>query len=157
MYDLADLIIHRPEPKGDATDSITRNPAGVDISWMFENWNGRECMYIEQHLSDVDSVVIDQVGGVFDNAGQNFASGRYDVAGVTGATGTAILVRKYKVKTGNLDFANARGVGADDSEWIPWQWPHAAPPANNGWGQWRDMVWTFANHGDYKLDENTLE
>jgi len=150
MYNLADLIIHRPEPKGDATDSITRNAAGVDISWMFENWNGREGMYIEQHLSDVDSVVIDQVNGVFDNAGQNFTSGRYDVAGVTGASGTAVLVRKFKVKKGNVDFANARGVGADDSEWIPWQWPA-------GWGQWRDAQWTVGNHGNYKLDANTLQ
>jgi len=150
MYEIADLLIHIPEPKGDATDSITRNAAGVDISWMFENWNGRECMYIEQHLSDVDSVVIDQVGGVFDNAGQNRTSGRYDVAGVTGATGTAVLIRKAIVKQGNPDFANARGVGEDDSEWIPWQWPA-------GWGQWRDVQWTVGNHGSFVLDENTLE
>jgi hypothetical protein len=150
MYELADLLIHQPEPKGDATDSITRNSGGIDISWMFENWNGRECMYIEQHLSDVDSVVIDQVNGVFDNAGQNRTSGRYDIAGVTGASGTAVLVRKFKVKQGNPDFANARGVGADDSEWIPLQWP-------TGWGNWRDLWWTVGNHGAYTLDENTLE
>ena len=150
MYQIADLLIHSPEPKGDATDSISRNPAGVDISWMFENWNGRECMYIEQHLSDVDSVVIDQVNGVFDAEGKNRTSGRYDIAGVTGASGTAILIRKFKVKQGNLDFANARGVGADDSEWIPFQWPA-------GWGTWRDLPWTVGNHGNYKLDANTLE
>jgi hypothetical protein len=150
MYDIADLLIHAPEPKGDATDSISRNAAGVDISWMFENWAGRECMYIEQHLSDVDSVVIDQVGGVFDNAGQNFTRGRYDVAGVTGATGNSVLIRKASIKQGNIDFANARGVGTDDSEWIPWQWPA-------GWGQWRDAQWTVGNHGSYVLDENTLE
>jgi len=150
MYSIADLLIHVQEPKGDATDSISRNEFGNNVSWMFENWNGRECMYIEQHLSDIDSVVIDQVSGVFDNAGQNFASGQYNVAGVTGATGNSILVRKFKVKQGNLDFANARGVGADDSEWIPWQWPA-------GWGNNRDAQWTVGNHGDYKLDENTLE
>ncbi len=149
MYEIADLLIHVPEPKGDATDSVSRNESGVDISWMFENWNGRECMYIEQHLSDVDSVVIDQVGGVFDVAGQNNTTGVYDVAGVTGATGNSVLVRKFKVKQGNLDFANARGVGADDSEWIPLKWP-------SGSGQWRDLWWTVGNHGDYKLDENTL-
>jgi hypothetical protein len=95
-------------------------------------------------------VVIDQVGGVFDNAGQNFTSGRYDVAGVTGATGNSVLIRKATIKQGNVDFANARGVGADDSEWIPWQWPA-------GWGQWRDAQWTVGNHGSYVLDENTLE
>jgi len=149
MYNLADMFIHVGEPKGDATDSISRNANGFNVSWGFETWNGRECFYIEQHLSDIDSVVIDQVGGVFDNAGRNFAD-RYNVAGVTGATGTAILVRKFKVKQGNLDFANARGVGADDSEWIPIQWPA-------GWGQDRDAFWTVGNHGNYKLDENTLE
>ncbi|GAB1451641.1 hypothetical protein MASR2M47_16970 [Draconibacterium sp.] len=150
MYEIADLLIHCPEPKGDATDSVSRNEFGIDISWMFENWGGRECMYIEQHLSDVDSVVIDQVSGVFDINGQNNTAGNYDVAGVTGATGNAVLVRKFKVKQGNLDFANARGVGADDSEWIPIEWPDA-------WGKWRDAWWTVGNHGDYKLDENTLE
>ncbi len=151
MYSIADLVIHVGESStSDPTDSISRNAAGADISWMFENWHGRECMYIEQHLSEIDSVVIDQVSGVFDNAGQNFTAGNYDVAGVTGATGNSILVRKFKVKTGNVDFANARGVGADDSEWIPVQWPE-------GWGQWRDAFWTVGNHGAYTLDENTLE
>ena len=158
MYAIADKLIHVGEPKGDATDSITRNEAGNSVAWMFENWHGRECMYIEQHLSDIDSVVIDQVGGVFDNAGQNNTAGNYDVAGVTGATGNSILVRKFSVKKGNLDFANARGVGADDSEWIPLKWPSTLMDGNPyGWGQWRDLWWTVGNHGDYKLDENTLE
>ncbi len=150
MYEIADKLIHVGEPKGDATDSITRNEFGNNVAWMFENWNGRECMYIEQHLSDIDSVVIDQVSGVFDVAGQNNTAGAYDVAGVTGATANSVLIRKFKVKQGNVDFANARGVGADDSEWIPWQWPA-------GWGDKRDLTWTVGNHGNYKLDENTLE
>ena len=150
MYEIADLLIHVAEPKGDATDSVSRNEFGNRVDWMFENWNGRECMFIEQHLSDIDSVVIDQVSGVFENAGQNNTTGAYDVAGVTGATANSVLIRKFKVKTGNVDFANARGVGADDSEWIPWQWPA-------GWGQWRDVQWTVGNHGNYKLDENTLQ
>jgi hypothetical protein len=149
MYAIADQLIHMAEPKGDATDSVSR-VNGVDISWMFENWGGRECMYIEQHLSDVDSVVIDQVGGVFDVEGQNNTAGDYDVAGVTAATGNAVLVRKFSVKKGNLDFANARGVGADDSEWIPLAWAE-------GTSDYRDLWWTVGNHGDYKLDENTLE
>jgi len=150
MYDLADMLIHMKEQKGDETDSVTIDPVYGEISWAFECWNGREAYYIEQHLSETDSVVVDQVSGVFDENGRNRSSGRYDVAGVVGATGTAILVRKYKVKQGNIDFANARGVGADDSEWIPWQWPA-------GWGKNRDALWTVGNHGDYKLDENTLE
>ena len=65
-----------------------------------------------------------------------------------GATKYAYLVRKFNVKQGNLDFANARGVGLEDSEWIPI--PHQG-------GAWRDVPWTIGNHGDYNLDENTLE
>jgi hypothetical protein len=151
MYSIADLVIHVGESStNDPTDSISRNAGGVDISYLFENWGGRECMFLEHHLSDVDSVVVDQVGGIFDESGKNRTSGMYDVAGVTGATGNSILVRKFSVKKGNPDFANARGVGADDSEWIPIKWP-------SGWGQWRDAWWTVGNHGNYKLDETTLE
>ena len=151
MYALANLLLHAQEPKGDATDSITRNAAGDDISWTLENVDGRSCFYIEQHFTNGDSVVIDQVGGVFDDNGANRMQGSYDVAGVPGATGNSILVRKFSVKRGNLDFANARGVGEDDSEWIPVQ----CPPA---WtNRYRDVFWTVGNHGNYKLDENTLE
>ena len=150
MFEIAEIQIHIPEPKGDSTDSISRNVQGVDISWLFENWAGRESMFLEHHVSENDSVIVDQVGGVFDVAGKNRESGFYDVAGVTGATGNSILVRKFKVKQGNPDFANARGVGEDDSEWIPIQWA-------TGWGQWRDLWWTVGNHGNYVLDENTLE
>ncbi len=149
IYEIANMLIHMPEPKGDETDSVTVDETGRDVSWMFESWAGRECMYIEQHLSDVDSVIIDQVAGVFDDNGRNRTSGMYDVAGVTGATGNSVLVRKFSVKEGNIDFANARGVGADDSEWIPVTWPEGA-------SRWRDLWWTFGNHGAYTLDENTL-
>ena len=148
MYDLADLVIHMAETNGDHTDSITRNAAGEAIG-ILDAWNGREALYLEHHLSEVDSVVIDQVGGVFDNNGQNFDK-NYDVAGVVGATNNSILIRKAIVKQGNPDFANARGVGEDDSEWIVWQRP-------NDWGQSRDAQWTVGNHGSYVLDENTLE
>ncbi|KAF0236519.1 MAG: hypothetical protein FD181_2686 [Prolixibacteraceae bacterium] len=148
IYEIADLLLHMSEVNGDATDSITRNAAG-EIFGVLEAWGGREALYLEHHLSEVDSVVIDQVGGVFDNNGQNFDRS-YDVAGVTGATNNSILIRKSIVKQGNLDFANARGVGEDDSEWIVWQ-----RPAN--WEQWRDLQWTVGNHGDYVLDEKTLE
>jgi len=151
MYALANLLIHAQEPKSDATDSITRDVVGDDIWWTLENFEGQSCIYIEQHLSNGDSVVIDQVGGVFDNAGINRIIGSYDVAGVPGATGNPILVRKFSVKQGNLDFASARGVGEHDSEWIPIQCPA-------GWsGGYRDVFWTVENHGDYKLNENTLK
>ncbi len=147
-YEVADLLLHMAETNGDSTDFVTRNANGEMIG-ILDAWNGRECLYIEQHLSEIDSVVIDQVGGIFDNNGQNFDK-NYDVAGVVSATNNSILIRKSIVKQGNPDFANARGVGEDDSEWIVWQRP-------NDWGQWRDLQWTVGNHGAYILDENTLE
>ena len=111
--EIADLKFHVPEPNGDETDEIIGG-----YHWTFDVWNGRECWYLRQH-SENESVVIDQVGGVFDSPeGRNYDRS-YDVAGVPGATGNSILVRKYSVKNGNIDFANARGVGLDDSEWIP--------------------------------------
>ena len=148
MYELSDLLIHMAEINGDATDSVTKKITGENIM-VLDAFHGRECFYLEHHLSDVDSVVIDQVSGVFDNNGNNYDKS-YDVAGVTGATGNSVLIRKSTIKQGNPDFANARGVGEDDSEWIPWQWP-------TGWGEWRDVQWTVGNHGSYILDENTLE
>ncbi len=150
-WELADLIIHLKEQKGDETDSITHTLGtrqGSTEPWdVMINWRGRSAYYIEQHLSETDSVVIDQVSGVFDNNGRN-QDVSYDVAGVDGAVSNSTLVRKFSVKTGNLDFANARGVGLDDSEWMP------IPKAEN---KYRDLPWTIGNHGAYNLNENTLE
>jgi hypothetical protein len=145
IWELADFLIHVPEAiYGETGDSVSG-----DFWWTWETQNGRGCFFLEQHLSENDSVVVDQVGGVFDQEnGLNRSSGFYDVAGVYGATGNSILVRKNKIKTGNLDFANARGVGEDDSEWI-------AVPIRGG--AWRDVFWTLGNHGSNVLDQNTLE
>lgn len=149
MYELADYLIHMAEKNGDETDSVTTttNPTygeNYDETWRIQE--GWHAFYIEQHLSETDSVVIDQVIGVFDNNGVNFQRA-YDVAGVKDATANSILVRKHSVKNGNLDFANARGVGLEDSEWIPIPAP--------GY-KFRDVYWTVGNHGDYNLDENKL-
>jgi hypothetical protein len=158
IYDVADILLHFPEPKGDATDKRTTNAdyrGGTNIPETIGAWHGREGWYIEHHFAEGDSAVIDQVNMVFDRNGQNQGwpdapGAGYDVAGVAMATRTANLVRKYSVKTGNLDFANARGVGNDDSEWIALLRPE-------GYSSWRDTWWTVGNHGPYVLDENTLE
>jgi hypothetical protein len=153
IYDLADFLIHIAEPKGirNVDDSVTVSDRyGDNYQWVFETWNGRGCFMIEHHFAEGDSAVVDQVGGVFDNDGVNFANS-YDVAGVTGATNNSLLVRKYSVKTGNLDFANARGVGTEDSEWMVVERP------GDGYNAWRDLWWTVGNHGAYVLDESTLE
>ena len=141
IWTLADHVTHiREAIKGEANDSVDTH------WWTWETQNGRGTYFIKQHMEN-DSVVVDQAGGVFDGEnGLNNPNGFYDVAGVTGATGNSILVRKFDVKEGNLEFV--RGIGADDSEWIP------VPIAG---GAWRDVFWTLGNHGDYNLDANTLE
>ncbi len=145
-YDLADLLLHYPETNGDETDSIT---TGRFSYTPMNVWDGRNNYYLEHHFAEGDSAVVDQVGGVFDNDGRNFSQG-YDVAGVENATANSILIRKAKFTSGNLDFANARGLGYDDSEWIVITYP-------SGYNSWRDVWWTVGNHGSYVLDANTLE
>jgi hypothetical protein len=145
IWDLADLQIHFEEYNSiPGEDSIT---PGAD--WMSDIWGGSKCSFLRQHISPTDSVVIDQVGGVFDEAdGTNYAHA-YDVAGVTDATVNSLLVRKFSVKTGNLDFANARGVGEEDSEWI------VVPYDPEGY--FRDVYWTLGNHGNYQLTDTMLQ
>lgn len=145
LWDLADWQIHTPE-----TNSIP----GIDsISPIFNFmgvWDGRDGWYIEQHLSDIDSVVVDQVNGHFSNEGANLNEA-YDVAGVIDATVNSVLVRRFDVVRGNATFVP--GVGLDDSEWIP------IPLAMEDESQlpWRSPFWTVGNHGDYNFDENTLK
>ena len=151
--DLADFLIHvieTEEPYPGVKDSVTMHEIDGDIYQYVLHTNiGSGCYYLEHHFAEGDSAVVDQVGGVFDDNGLNFYQG-YDVAGVNGATGNSILVRKYSIKNGNLDFANARGVGLEDSEWIP-------IPILPGYDSWRDLWRTVGNHGAYELNENTLE
>jgi hypothetical protein len=127
-------------------------------------WFGRQAVYIEQHFANGDSAVIDQVMGVWDtevsgvegafrnrsmatDAADATNPGSYDVAGYAHAGSFAILIRKFGVKEGNLEFV--RGNSEDDSEWIALD--NISAIAN------RAQPWTYGNHGPYTLDENTLE
>lgn len=152
-YEVADLLIHMPEEHGDDTDSVTTAPYHYSA---LNHWGGRTNYFIAHHFGENDSVAIDQFSGVFDNNGRNFNQ-EYDVAGVLNATGNSIFVRKFKYKSGNLDFANARGLGDDDSEWIVITYPSGFHTWNNGNQTFRDLWWVTGNHGNYVLDENTLE
>lgn len=139
----ADIVFHCSEPKGDATDSVS---VGHSI---FVVYHGRHTWYLRHHVSEEDSVVVDQVGGVFDNNGRNFDHG-YDVAGFVNATGEATLVRKYSIKEGNTNFAEGRGLDLGDSEWMPIEFQQGTYEPR------RKMFWTVDNHGDYNLDASTL-
>ena len=148
MWEAADFYVHLGEEFGDSTDIVT---PGLSLPFN-EQWGGNG-FFIEQHFANGDSMVVDQVGATF--TGENGANpdrtnplSIFSVAGAENAIRTQYLIRRNSVKKGTLDFNNARGVGLDDSEWIP-------IPIYGG--EWRLAPWTVGNHGDYKLDANTLE
>jgi len=155
VLEKADFKVDLEESLDDGTDMVTPG-----LSEPFdEQWGpGMNGFYIEYHFPDQgdtivgDSVIVDQVCGMFTGVnGQNLnrTSGEgYDVAGVALGTGNSYLIRRNNVKKGNLDFNQGRGVGLDDSEWIP-------IPIYGG--SWRLAPWTIGNHGDYNLDASTLE
>jgi hypothetical protein len=159
IYEVADKLLHMAEPFEEIIypeDSITNalnDPEQTvrrgDYNLIFAGLRSGT-FYLEHHFAEGDSAVVDQVGGVFDLNGRNTPNVDYDVAGVQGAVATSILVRKNVIKKGNIDFANARGISIEDSEWIPIELP-------TGYNAWRDIWWTIGNHGNFVLDENTLE
>lgn len=152
FYKLAGLLVHIAESTPLAAgDSVSSNPDCV------ATWDGRECFAIRHFFTNPetglkDSLVVDQIGGVFDDNGQN-NKGSYDVAGVTSATSNSILVRKSSVTTGNLNFKDARGIDLTDSEWIP-----IPIPSYNNYNKipWRAVFWTVGNQVNATLDETTL-
>lgn len=159
IYEVADKLIHMREPVDgviypeDSISTALNDPEQTvrrgDYSLVF-NGLGSGTYYLEHHYTEGDSAVVDQVGGVFDLTGRNYPSTNYDIAGVQGGIATSIVVRKNVVKKGNLDFANARGISIEDSEWLPIEIPE-------GYNAWRDCWWIAGNHGNYVLDANTLE
>jgi hypothetical protein len=146
MWKLADLQIHHPDRSGDATDSISEKYRVLEV------WNGRDTWFLLYYLSNGDSVMIDQVNGIFDETDGTRQDGAMDVAGATDATNNDILMRKFTIKSGNTDFAEARGNDITESEWLP------VPQVSGGnWEPNRAVFWTVGNHGDYNLDEATIK
>ena len=148
-----DIQMHIPNMPGN-TMSNALDSISPKYNIFTEFWGGQTGLFLQQQLNNGDSCVIDQVGGMFlDTGGKQHGRGPYsegyDVAGFTGATKYAYLIRKFRVKTGNLNFEKARGVGLEDSEWIP-------IPISIATG-WRLVPWTVGNHGNYQLDANTLK
>ncbi|MDA3832099.1 MAG: cadherin-like beta sandwich domain-containing protein, partial [Spirochaetales bacterium] len=151
-WDLADLKIHMPEGNiGSASPGITDSVS--PYAGVMETWGSRETWYIEQHFENGDSAVVDQVGGLFaQDDGTQEDGPSIDVAGVTNAWGTHILVRKASITQGTTDFDAARGIDIVDSEWIP-----IPRLLNTDWEPYRAVFWTVGFHGDVTLDENTLQ
>ncbi|MFW5655988.1 MAG: T9SS type A sorting domain-containing protein [Bacteroidota bacterium] len=141
----ADYHMHFQE-----SDSLHPNDSVSEKALVMDVWNGRDCWYLRHHLSNGDEVVVDQVGGVFtDPDGTNPDAGFIDVAGIPGATGKTVLIRKHTVVEGNTDFFSGRGVDLIDSEWIPVPFLGENAPQ-------RGSFWTVGNHGNYTLNQATL-
>lgn len=166
MWKLADMILHRKEPNSNANDSITPK-------WnTMETWNGRDCWYLRHHYLNTegkkDSMLIDQVGGIFDEEDGTSADKAHDVAGVLNATNTCVLVRKHSITTGitefssnkanddaaKLQFKNAAGLDLEDSEWIPV--PILGVSNDYRSDPWRAVFWTVGNHVNAVMNETTL-
>ncbi|MFW5655989.1 MAG: T9SS type A sorting domain-containing protein [Bacteroidota bacterium] len=142
---MADMVIHVPEAGYNTPeDSVSDTYKVMEVNGTCFSW------YLRHHLSNGDSVLVDQVGTPL-YQDDDPASSRpiLYVAGVKNAMDHYILSRKYDVKTGNPDFAIGRGTTVEDSEWmlIPFQ-----PDAINE----KATYWTVGNHGNYGIDESTL-
>lgn len=145
--ELADYQMHYPQAtvESPVKDSIDPKYPVMEI------WNGRDCWYLRHHFmngeGEKDSVVIDQVGGVFNMANGTNEDRSYAVAGIPGATNSHKLVRKAGITTGNINFNIGRGVSLEDSEWMPVLRRSTR----------HHSMWHIGNHGSFVLDENTLE
>ena len=163
MEKLSDYLFDMPEGYGAAVkDSVTPH-SNVMLQWSNSVWFLKHFYTID---GIPDSMIIDQIGGVFDSPEGTNVSIPYDVAGVKGATDLDILIRKASVTTGitefsshaandeaaRMQFNNSRGLDLADSQWIPV--PYLGVTKHDSW--MRAAFWTVGNQGDYKLDANTL-
>jgi hypothetical protein len=151
MWKAADFYVHITENEADSSGMDMKS---TDFTKPFDEQWGGNGFFIQQHFANGDSMVIDQVGATFTgenglNPDRTSPLSIFSIAGIPNAMRTQYLIRRFSIKKGNLDFNNARGVGLDDSEWIPIPF--------NGWNAWRLAPWTVGNHANYVLDQNTLE
>ncbi|MFC2115066.1 T9SS type A sorting domain-containing protein [Bacteroidota bacterium] len=163
FYQYADFLAHREEK--DLVEEAKfpyikdSNTVGVDslyYDFQFGNYyvasfgfsrSAQNGFFMTHKWNETDSCVIDQLRNTFGTIDLG-----YPIAGVDNAAANSILFRKYSIKKGERDFTRrgAGSLGLEDSDWIP-------IPVPEGRDNWREEWWTIGNHGDYMLDENTLE
>jgi len=107
MFAKADLQIHFESTEWGnfpaEYDSVS--PYGRDL---MDNWNGRAAYYIMHYFKETelerDSIIVDAFNAAYTSETSPFKSvGASDAAGVVGATGNRILVRKATVTEGTGD------------------------------------------------------
>ncbi len=154
---IVDQGVHRVEPGWANGFPLVNDSAAARGSQCLYVWQGGlGAFYLQwKNTEGTDSAAVDQVNlvldGPFEDPTSNPITPHRDVAGVTLATSTHTLVRKFSVTEGNMDWFNAAGNDLAESEWMPI--PNLSTAAQE---YDRALFWTVDNHGDYNLDENTL-
>lgn len=159
MFAKADLQIHFESTEWGnfpaEYDSVS--PYGRDL---MDNWGGRSAYYIMHYFKETelerDSIIVDAFNASYNAETSPFKStGGSDAAGVTGATGNRILVRKATVTEGTGDALDSwtliAGVDITDSEWLPLRFPQG------GWNPLVKAFWTIGNHGDFTLSTESIK
>ncbi|MCK4854050.1 MAG: hypothetical protein KAT31_07305, partial [Bacteroidales bacterium] len=132
-------------------DSISTIAAGGhdDYDKLLRLW-GQYASALWYCFDNGDSIMVDQVrlAPNFETMRIHDMGPKNDVAGIDNATDEKILVRKYTIKRGNLDWDAARGVDAEDSEWM------VIPLYSGRW-----VYPTVGTHDDYSivLESSTID
>lgn len=165
MYNIANMMVHVPEATSPTPmDSVTPGWQAMYLSHASEGW------YLRHHYvntaGEKDSMLIDQFNMVMDPATGYPMREATPIAGVADGGYTHHILRRNSVTTGisefssheanydaaDLQFEKNKGIGLDDSEWMPV--PHLSGAVFGDVD--RDVLWTVGNSVDIYLDENTL-
>lgn len=158
MFEKADLQIHfeATEWGNFPAEYDSVSPYGRNL---LDNWGGRSSFYIMHYFKETelerDSIIVDAFNASYNAETSPYKStGGSDAAGVTGATGNRILVRKATVTEGTGDALDSwtliAGVDITDSEWLPLRFPQG------GWNPLVIPFWTPGNHGNFTLGTHSI-
>ena len=155
MMEKADIQLHIPNAEWGNYPEYDSVSTGYNA---ILSWSGRNVFYLMHYFTEGDSAVVDAVNAIFTSETSPFkVDGPSDAAGVTGATGNRILVRKFSVTQGTGDdldsWTRVAGIDIADSEWLPLRFPQGGP-----WGTpHRKEFWTLGNHGNFTLTSESLK
>jgi hypothetical protein len=143
-WEKADLHVYFLESHLNAFPGVKDSVSAYDE--LLYLWNGEFATTLFYHLDNGDSVLVDGVRLT------PSARGATDVAGVTNATYTSILVRKSTITQGNTDWDVSRGATIGESEWLPIPLRAGAYGWVGGYIPRYPVFNTVGNHGDYSID-----
>jgi hypothetical protein len=155
MREKADLLLYPPETEWGYYPQYDIVKPGY---FALVTWSGRSCWYLRHHFTEGNSAIVDAVNASFYDppVGSPYKSdGPSDAAGVSGATGNYILVRKFGITEGTGDYINSwafsAGTNPDNSQWI------LLPLPQINWGNpGKEEFWTLKNHGDFTITSENL-